>query len=77
MRLRPLQFLYQLCWRECDHGCSHPVGSNAHCVEPANAEDTETPSMRHPFNWRIVRHLSPGQVYLAQAYIFLVSALQV
>lgn len=77
MRLRPLQFLYQLRWRECDHGCGYPVGSNSHCVEPANAKDAKNPCMLHPFDWRIVRHLPPSQVYLAQAYIFLVSVLQV
>lgn len=60
MRLRPLQVLSQLRWRECDHRCRHPVGSNSHCVEAANAKDTETPSMRHPFDWRIVRYLFPG-----------------
>lgn len=76
MRLQHVQFLYQLCWRECGHGCGHPDGSNTHCVEATNAKDTETPSMRYPFDWRIVRHLPPSQVYLARAYIFLVSALQ-
>lgn len=68
MCLQPLPILYQPCCYKCGHRFDRPVGSNSHCVEAANAQDTETLAIRHLFGWWIVCHPQAKCIWLKLIY---------